>query len=316
MPFPVSRNARSRPTAFPIAARLLSFDSRSRLDGFLSALQSVIARHDILRTGVMWEGLPEPVQVVLREAVLPVEEFVPDPDEGEAADQLKDRFDPRHYRLDVTQAPLLAAKIARDESKDRWLMLLLFQHMAVDHEGMEIVQQEVAAHLLGDVAGLPAPVPFRDYVGQARLGRSVAADEAFFGEMLGSVEEPTLPYGLADVQGDGRGIGEAILPVEADLGRRLRAQARTLGVSAASLFHLAWGRVLGGLSGREDVVFGTVLLGRHQGVAERALGMFINTLPLRLELDCTVAEAVRRTQHRLAELLAHEHASLALAQRC
>ncbi|EPM82196.1 condensation domain-containing protein, partial [Pseudomonas syringae] len=96
-------------------------------------------------------------------------------------------------------------------------------------------------------------------------------------------------------------------------------QVRQLGVSAASLMHLAWAQVLGRLSGRDTVVFGTVLIGRLGGTegAERTLGVFINTLPLRIDLaEQTARDAVLQTHRRLTGLLAHEHASLALAQRC
>ncbi|MGK6796336.1 condensation domain-containing protein [Serratia marcescens] len=61
----------------------------------------------------------------------------------------------------------------------------------------------------------------------------------------------------------------------------------------------AQAQVLASVSGRDSVVFGTVLLGRLQGGegAERALGLFINTLPLRLGIDRRGVETVaeRRT---------------------
>ncbi|HEX5724767.1 MAG TPA: amino acid adenylation domain-containing protein, partial [Longimicrobiaceae bacterium] len=151
-----------------------------------------------------------------------------------------------------------------------------------------------------------------------RLGVSQEEHERFFRGMLGDVEEPTAPYGLLDVWGEGHGIAEARLPVAGDLGARLRRRARALGVSAASLCHLAWAQVLARLSGRQDVVFGTLLFGRMQGGegTDRVMGPFINTLPVRIGVgEEGVEAAVRRTHVLLADLLRHEHASLALAQR-
>ncbi|HBH72479.1 MAG TPA: non-ribosomal peptide synthetase module, partial [Synechococcales bacterium UBA10510] len=57
-----------------LIALLYGFDNRERLESFLSAFEAVIARHDIFRTAFAWEGLPEPVQVVWRNAPLPIEE--------------------------------------------------------------------------------------------------------------------------------------------------------------------------------------------------------------------------------------------------
>ncbi|MDO7929923.1 amino acid adenylation domain-containing protein [Pseudomonas sp. KFB-139] len=298
---------------------VFTFEDQDRLDAFIAALRGVIGRHDILRTAIFWEGLSEPVQVVLRDAPLPIEVVTLDPSHGALETRLREHFDPRHYRMDVRQAPLLHLAYAYDNEQDRWVGILLFHHIALDHTALDVLQAEMQAFLTGQEAQLGAAVPYRNYVAQARLGTEAQTHDTFFMQMLGDVNTSTLPFGLHDVQMDGNGIEQFRLVLDEALGQRLRASARQLGVSPASLHHLAWAQVLSLVSGREDVVFGTLLMGRMQGGegADRALGMFINTLPIRIDISGQSArDAVRSTHASLAALLAHEHASLALAQRC
>ncbi|HEX2092848.1 MAG TPA: condensation domain-containing protein, partial [Longimicrobiaceae bacterium] len=174
---------------------LSRFDGRASLDAYLGAMQAVIDRHDVLRTAVVWEGLPEPVQVVWREARLGVEEVELDPTGGDAATRLWARFGPRSHRLDVRRAPMMRVHFARDGEGDGWVMLWQQHHLIGDHVSSDVFREEIRAHLRGRADELPAPLPFRNYVAQARLGVSRAEHEAYFRELLGDVDEPTAPFG-------------------------------------------------------------------------------------------------------------------------
>ncbi|ARK60030.1 non-ribosomal peptide synthetase [Burkholderia pseudomallei] len=302
-----------------VLSGVLAFRSREVMERFVSALQQVIDRHDILRTGFFWEGLEQPVQVVQRRATLPVSVVELDAREGDIVRQLEARFDSRGYRMDVSRAPLMHVHAACDGEHERWVARVLFHHLSIDHTTLERVIEEARAIGQGRAEDLPRPVPFRNFVAQARLGVSEADHEAYFRARLGDIDEPTAPFGLLSVQGDGREIAEAARTLKPELSGALRGHARRLGVSAASMMHVAWGLVLSRTTGRQDVVFGTVLFGRMQGGAQsdRALGLFINTLPVRMRVAQTGVEAsVKETHAQLAELMRHEHAPLVLAQRC
>ncbi|MCA7011679.1 amino acid adenylation domain-containing protein, partial [Dickeya dadantii] len=304
-----------------ITRSILSFDDKAALNDFVCALQAVIQRHDILRTAIVWEGLDEAVQVVWREALMPVETLLITADD--VADALQQRFNPAQLQMNIAQAPMIQGYQAADPANHRWLLCLLHHHLCMDHTTLELLLEEVQAHLQGCTDQLPTPLPFRQFVALARQQITIpaqqSAQQAYFRAQLGDIDEPCAPFGLRDIQGSGQRIDEHHLALSDTLGQRLRAQSQRRGISAASLFHLAWGRVVQATTGQDDVVFGTVLFGRMAGGegADRVLGMFLNTLPLRLSLGQTsVEQALRQTHDGLAELLKFEHASLAEVQQC
>ena len=301
-----------------ITRSIIVFDNRKRLDAFLGALQTVINRHDILRSSVRWNGLLQPVQVVHRHAVLPIEELA-SVAKDRIQQRLLERTDPRQLRMDLQQAPLLAGYVIEDSHSEECWFAMLNHHMVDDNYTLQLILSEIRLLLSGQAEQLPAVQPYRNFIAQMR-SVSQAEHESYFRRQLGDIDEPTAPFGLLNVQGSGGQVGEAVLSLEPDLAQRIRNSARQCSVTPAGLFHLAWVLVMGQCSGRDDVVFGTVLSGRLQGGsagAEKAVGMFINTLPIRVTLrGRSVRELVGITHRNLNELLMHEQASLALAQRC
>ncbi|MEO3715911.1 amino acid adenylation domain-containing protein, partial [Roseateles flavus] len=301
-----------------VLAMLWSCENEQAVTAFLDALRFMLQRHDVLRTAVQWKQLQQPMQVVLRRAELKVQELAFETQE-QALAQMQALCAPELQRIELDQAPLLQVRVGRAAHGQECYLLLQFHHLIGDHVAMEIIEREAAVFAAGQAQQLPAPVPYRAFVARALQQRERSDAQAHFRAELADVTEPTLPFGLSDVQGDGAGVDERSLKLDATLAQRLRRQARERGVSAAVLFHAAWAQVVSACAGRSDVVFGTVLTGRAQEGAQSAqmLGMFINTLPLRVQLQGQDAEAlVRQTARKLHELMDFEQTPLALAQRC
>lgn len=90
---------------------------------------------------------------------------------------------------------------------------------------------------------------------------------------------------------------------------------RAAGATVNTAVQTAWALLLAMLTGRTDVVFGGTVSGRPPQLAgvEEMIGLFINTLPVRVRLDPgeRVADLLARVQDEQARLLDHQHVGLA-----
>ena len=136
-----------------------------------------------------WEGLPEPVQVVWRHAELPVTEVTLNSAGGSDGALAAGLLAAAGSRMDLGTAPLLRLHVAADpDGGGGWLALLQLHHLVLDHVGLEVVQGEIAALLAGRGDRLAEPLPFRDFVAQARLGVSAGRAPGVFRGVAGGCD--------------------------------------------------------------------------------------------------------------------------------
>jgi amino acid adenylation domain-containing protein len=291
-------------------------------DAFHRAFQRVVDRHPALRTAFVWENVPRPLQVVFRAAEVPCERLDwSHAGEAEWPARLEAfAAERRAAGFALGTPPLVRLTLIR-LSGDRHLLLFAFHHLLMDGWSAPLVFDEwwqaYDAALRGETPRLPPAPRFRDYVAWLQ-GQDASAAEAFWRETLRGFAEPTplpLDRGGADVAVEHAGEQ---LRIGGAAGAWLLALARELAVTPNTLVQGAWALLLARHAGRDDVVFGATVSGRPAGLpgVERMVGLFINTLPVRVRVDAgrPVRAWLAGVQHQQAEARQHEHARLADVQ--
>ena len=295
-----------------------------------AAWQAVAARHSSLRSGFRHEQLSRPVQVVLARIEMPWRLIdLSDCATAEQQRRVAELLDAdRLERFDLAAPPLMRFALIR-LGAERHRLLISNHHLLMDGWSAPILVRELLQAYAqgGSGASLPRVTPYRDYLAHiARQDR--AAGLAAWRDSLAGLEEGTRLAGLLRRTGaaaGGAAAGQPLVPehIELPLGEVLSAAlhrtAREQALTLNTLLQAAWGILLGRLSGRDDVVFGVTVAGRPAELAgvEHMVGLFINTLPLRMRLppQLSLSELLRQTQERQSRLIAHQHIGLAEIQQ-
>ncbi|MFP3114379.1 amino acid adenylation domain-containing protein [Streptomyces sp. Iso 434] len=285
-----------------------------------TAWQRIVDRTPVLRTAIVRQGVPEPLQVVRRQARIDVttldwrERDEAGRREATAAYLTADRA----RGLDLATAPLsrVAAALLGD---DRVQLFWTFHHALLDGwSAMRLLAEVLAeyATLAGGGERPPrTPRPYREFVAWL-LGQDHTEAERYWRRALAGWKAPTpLPCDHPRPPGHtSASSARAELRVRDAEATALHTAARRAGVTMNTLVQGVWALLLSRWSGQDQVCFGATAAGRPaelDGVMDM-IGLFINTLPVRVDADAGAPfdAWLRALQEQQAEARRHEHAPL------
>ncbi|CAM5356526.1 D-alanine--D-alanyl carrier protein ligase [Streptomyces rimosus subsp. rimosus] len=287
------------------------FELRGQVDvpALRAAVEALVARHSVLRAGFRQHGFDQPVQFIAGTVASPWREITLS--EAEA-----DRFveDDRIRRFDLAAPPLMRFTLIR-LGGDRYRLVWTSHHILLDGWSVPLITGELFELYgkRGDAFALPPVRPFADYLAWLAQ-RDRTASERVWREVLSGAEPCLLAPPTAE-QAPPAQPAQYAVSASAELTRDLDALARRLGLTVNTVLQGAWALVLSRMTGRDDAVFGTTVSGRPAEIPgiEDMVGLFINTLPVRITLDVTesVADLLARVQHQQSNLLDHAYLGLA-----
>jgi amino acid adenylation domain-containing protein len=298
-----------------------------------AALQTIIERHPILRTACSWEGQSKPLQIVRRNVKLPFEQ---QDWRGLSPVEQRERFAAflradRRRGFVMSQAPLMRYMLVR-LSDETYKFVWSHHHLLLDGWSSSIVLKEMLllyeARSRGEHVELEQPRPYRQYIAWLRQ-RDMSKAEIYWRDYLKGFDTPTpiemKPGGGANAEPDEaageseHGYRERQVQLPADATQALRTLARQQQLTLNTMVQGAWAVLLSRYSGERDVVFGTVVSGRPAELAgvETMVGLFINTLPVRVEVDegRELVPWLQQLQGQQAEMRQYEYSPLVDVQR-
>jgi amino acid adenylation domain-containing protein len=262
---------------------------------FERALNEVVRRQSALRTTIcVQDGVPvQEVQSELVVALLPVEDLSSLPPEARRSALHQRLSELVSEPIDFRTAPAFRARLFRLGPEEH-VFFFMVHHIVWDGWSFDLFGQEMAvlyqAYRQGQSSPLaPVPITYGDFAAWHRgwlQGEELARQLDYWKEALSGYLEPLqLPgdFPRPPVM-SGSGGGERLTIAE----HTTNALRELVQVADATLFMnllAAYYVLLARMSGQTDLVVGTPVWGRNRTETEKVMGLFVNTLALRRQVD-------------------------------
>ncbi|WP_160710767.1 non-ribosomal peptide synthetase [Chitinophaga solisilvae] len=293
---------------------------------FLQSWEYLVAQHGILRSGFYYDVFSVPVQCVYRKADLPV--TILDYRELDATAQQQAialyEADTRQKGFDFTQAPLMRITLMQ-LAENRYKLIWSFHHILLDGWSTPVLLEKLLLVYEALVAGHPLPEIAKDsyetYIRYTER-RDKEEEELYWrGYLKGLSEGCLLPF-ISTTADRTKGLGEYRqwpLRVNATTTGQLSRFAQRHRLTVNTLMQGVWAYLLYRYTGRAEVVYGVTVSGRPEDLpgVERAIGLYINTLPLYTAVDSSagIVQWLQALQMSQLQSREYQHTPLNIIQR-
>jgi amino acid adenylation domain-containing protein/thioester reductase-like protein len=292
---------------------------------FEQAWQQVVDRHSVLRTSFVWKSIKEPVQIVHRQVKLPC---IQHDWQKLSAQEQQERLETllqaeRKQGFELNKAPLMRLTIIQ-LAFDTYQFVWSHHHLLLDGWSSALILKEVIAfyeaYCLGQELHLELSRPYRDYIAWLHQ-QELSNAEAFWRQMLTSVQAPT-PLVVDRISekfgSQEKSYAQQQIKLSMESTAALRSLAQKHQLTLNTILQGTWALLLSCYSGETNVVFGATVSGRPAALAgaESMVGLFINTLPVRVRVDAEdlLLSWLKRLQTQQIEARQYEYSPLSQIQ--
>ena len=287
------------------------------------SFQALVDRHPCLRTTFSVRS-GKPTQQIHHGAKVHFEEL-------DASAWSRDEMEPRladeaHRPFDLEQGPLLRVSVFKRSAQEHYLLLVV-HHIVIDFWSLAILLNELGVLYPAEAAGKRATLPpldlqYGDYVQWQSEMLAGAEGERLWAywqkQLAGQLPVLDLPTDRPrqPIQTHRGGSHDFVLDDE--LGGRLKALAKAQGATLYVVMLAAFQAMPHYLSGQDDLVVGSPVVGRSRAEFEEIVGLFTNPVFLRVNLsgNPTFQEFVSHVRQTVLAALEHQdYPTLLLVER-
>jgi len=278
-----------------------------------TSLNAIIARHEVLRTafpdrdGVPYQGIRDEARITIATANV---------ESGNIDDAMNLVDESVREPFDISTGPLMRADLFRLDTHD-CLFLLCLHHIVTDGWSMDLMREEIIAGYRAACKGEslstnPLTVQYADYAtaqrdpaGQDQIQKGLAYWRE---KLIGAPPLLTLQSGVTRPAVQSMNGVRVTFACDAETTHGVQSIAKESGATSFMVTLAAFNATLMRYTGEEDFVVGTPVSGRTHPAIQRLIGCFVNTVPIRSNVNdsSTFRELLDHVRQTALEAFDHQ----------